>query len=728
MRIESVALHNFRQHTETSLSFGDGLTGIIGANGSGKSTILEAIAWALYGNAAARGNKDSIPNLRAGKGAHVRVELEFTLGGQRYRIERTLKGADVYLNGGAEPVARTIRATNELLQRTLGMSKQEFFQTYFTGQKELDVMSGLGPAERARFLSRVLGYDRIAMAQKEVREQRKALVAEIRGARGTLPDPEVVVERIRVANDHAQHAVTQHERAVVAWQQASAQLATVTPAWEQMAAVREAFLARDAQRRTLTGQCTLLQEQRAALEARLVELESAPEYAAREQVALAAARTALQSADDALTASRDLWMRDRQEAMTRVEALQLQESELTQQYDSLQGLGSESPCPTCGKPIGSGYDAMVKTVAEQLDTLRTDVSYFRTRVKQLAAAPTAVREQEAKRTAAQQEVQHHEARANKIDAALKERDQKRLDRDTVTSRLALLDAQLTALDASASVPAAMRSAESDSSTTPAEQVLPLAYSEAEYTRLRAAHEQATRAARDAERVATAADTDRRVAEQELAHARREQQRIAEVEQQVASLEVERAMHDELDDELSLLRDELNEQLRPELSEIASQFLESLTDGRYSALEITDEYELQVLEDGLPKTVLSGGEEDLCNLVLRLAISQMIAERAGQQFSLLVLDEVFGSLDASRRENVLALLRRLHDQFEQVVVISHIDDVREGLDRIMAVTYDAERGTSRVQVVDPLLDPALDGWREGGSSLRDMTAVVPVVAL
>ena len=43
-------------------------------------------------------------------------------------------------------------------------------------------------------------------------------------------------------------------------------------------------------------------------------------------------------------------------------------------------------------------------------------------------------------------------------------------------------------------------------------------------------------------------------------------------------------------------------------------------------------------------MISGGEEDVANLALRLAISQMIAERAGQPLSLLVLDEIFGSLD------------------------------------------------------------------------------------
>jgi len=94
-------------------------------------------------------------------------------------------------------------------------------------------------------------------------------------------------------------------------------------------------------------------------------------------------------------------------------------------------------------------------------------------------------------------------------------------------------------------------------------------------------------------------------------------------------------------------------------------------------------------------VLSGGEEDLANLVLRLAISQMIAERAGQSFSLLILDEVFGSLDEARRFNVVELLRGLQDRFEQVILITHIEPVREGMDRVIAVRYNPATGSSVV---------------------------------
>ena len=134
----------------------------------------------------------------------------------------------------------------------------------------------------------------------------------------------------------------------------------------------------------------------------------------------------------------------------------------------------------------------------------------------------------------------------------------------------------------------------------------------------------------------------------------------------------------------------------ELSEIASSFLTDLTRGRYDELELNEDYEPLLLDDGASKPVISGGEEDVANLALRLAISQMIADRAGQPLSLLVLDEIFGSLDEDRRAAVVELLRSLADRFPQVILITHIDSVREGFDRVIRVDYDAARGVSDVR--------------------------------
>ena len=145
-----------------------------------------------------------------------------------------------------------------------------------------------------------------------------------------------------------------------------------------------------------------------------------------------------------------------------------------------------------------------------------------------------------------------------------------------------------------------------------------------------------------------------------------------------------------------MRAELNARVRPELAEIASGLLAQLTDGRYTSLEIDDAYNIMVLDEGEEKPVISGGEEDVANLVLRLSLSQMIAERAGYPLALLVLDEVFGSLDVARRDNVVQLLRRLEDRFEQVILITHIEGLRENLDQILYVSYDERTGASVVR--------------------------------
>jgi exonuclease SbcC len=153
----------------------------------------------------------------------------------------------------------------------------------------------------------------------------------------------------------------------------------------------------------------------------------------------------------------------------------------------------------------------------------------------------------------------------------------------------------------------------------------------------------------------------------------------------------------LDKAFTDLRTELNLQLRPDLSELASGFLRDLTNGRYTEMELDEDYMATLLDGGEVKPVISGGEEDVANLALRLAISQMIADRAGQPLSILFLDEILGSLDEERRLAVIELLRSLADRFPQVILITHIESMRDAsFDRIIRVEYDSERGVAQVR--------------------------------
>lgn len=93
--LTKLELTNFRQHTSLKLEFTQGVTVIRGANECGKSTIFEAVTFALFGVEACRSN--DLTTWGAPDKSHV-VTLELDLNGQTYHIVRSARGAE--LNSG----------------------------------------------------------------------------------------------------------------------------------------------------------------------------------------------------------------------------------------------------------------------------------------------------------------------------------------------------------------------------------------------------------------------------------------------------------------------------------------------------------------------------------------------------------------------------------------------------------------------------------------------------
>jgi exonuclease SbcC len=812
VKINRLRMLNFRQHARTEMTFDRGITAIIGPNGSGKTTVLEAIAWALYGQPAIRGQRDGIRFLGAGARAQVEVELDFELAGHRYRIKRGLTTAAVYLDGSDSAVANSISAVNELVARRMGMSRAEFFSTYFTGQKDLAVMAAMGATERAQFLSRVLGYERLRAAQEIARETRRRIGAEIVGLRSAMPEPEAITGAVTQAGESLQEAISRSNEAGTRHGLALAELRRLAPAWEQAQREREQWqrllaeitiverevsnLTRDGERlaseliaiasvheelaqlramveplpalradllrfdelfRQQGRRLALIENERALgdelvrLRERLSRLETAPALEEEVTLELAAATRELEETSQVLETLRTEWVRDRQEAETKLQELRRQYADVKQQRDRIIELGAEGVCPTCNRVLGANFRSVIAQLGEQLETLQVDGQYYRDREAQLAATPTGVADLEEQRRGKAAGLTALERRLAKVQAAVHElpgllrditaknqrREEMLAEINSISdlydgARHAHVRAEIERL-----APMGLRAARLEAAVerAPAAQVeraridaeLATAiakrdtlrkagatreFSQSAHDTIRADFERSTESSRTTELVVVGAQGDVRAAQQRLdaaEAARREYERIAE---RLRVLNGERLVHDELDNAFRDLRGDLNDALRPELSEIASSFLGSLTDERYNRLELDERYDVIILEDGIAKPVISGGEEDLANLVLRLAISQMIADRSGQPFSLLVLDEVFGSLDASRRDKVLELLHRLEDRFEQVILITHIENVREGVDRVITVRYDEETGTSVVDSADagvvtlPLMDGEL----------------------
>ena len=802
MKLHRLRLVNFRQHADTEIAFGDGITGIIGPNGSGKTSLLEAIAWAIYGNPAARGDKDSIRNSRAKARAPMRVELEFGLGSRSYSVERKLNEATLVENGIV--IANSIKEVTARLQRVLGMTHNEFFNTYFTGQKELAVLADATRPERAAFLSRVLRLEQLTMAQERIRERRNALGHEVGGLETGLP-PQTELEKERRAAEarlgdarkaataaaaertKAQRALTEEEPRWQQWverrertlslhgdlrvaeqgvvvarqefQRLDKELADALAAREELRKL-EADIApvsrlkaelleldrlhrEDAARREDQAKVIELTRNLNVLDRRIAELADAEAALARATAEARALAERLEAADKVAQEQQGTWVREKEYAGTRRQELLKLYEEVKDQRDKIERLGPEGECPTCRRPLGTEHPAVLGVLDRQLEAIVEDGKYFKQRLEQLTEPPAAVVQAEAARDALREEARQASEREGTLRAQVSERARAQKERAGLARRTQEIErsvaaraggynperhndvrAELARLEPVA-LQAAALAARADraealvgeaeiaekSLSAREEQVRQLGdavkaqgFSEPKFTAARERHDRVTHALRAAELAVAETRGELVAAEGAVRETERRAAERAARERTIADRKVELRLHNELDRGFSDLRAELNAAMRPEIGALASGFLADLTDGRYDEVDLDEDYRVVVLDEGVPKPVISGGEEDIANLVLRLAISQMIAERAGQPLSLLVLDEIFGSLDESRRQHVLALLRRLGDRFPQVILITHIEQVRDGLDRVIRVSYDSTSGASVVRDETATLGP------------------------
>jgi exonuclease SbcC len=169
--------------------------------------------------------------------------------------------------------------------------------------------------------------------------------------------------------------------------------------------------------------------------------------------------------------------------------------------------------------------------------------------------------------------------------------------------------------------------------------------------------------------------------------------------------------DEMDGLFTEFFRSLTARARPMLEVEASDLVRELTDGRYERMEFDDNYRVKLLDrfdDSYSIERFSGGESDVASLCARVALSRIVASRGGNTLGFLVLDEVFGSLDAGRRNNVLLALERLKRSFGQIFIISHVAEVQESalVDEVWMLEVDEESKSTVRRVNTPMM-PAPD---------------------
>ena len=135
---------------------------------------------------------------------------------------------------------------------------------------------------------------------------------------------------------------------------------------------------------------------------------------------------------------------------------------------------------------------------------------------------------------------------------------------------------------------------------------------------------------------------------------------------------------------------LIETVVPRLEEEANLLLGRMTDNQMQVqLETQRERRtgrgdpIETLEirvsDGLgPRSyeMYSGGEAFRINLALRIGLSKVLAQRMGAPLPTLFIDEGFGTQDAAGRERIMDVIAAIQDDFEKIIVITHLDDLKD----------------------------------------------------
>ena len=156
---------------------------ISGNNGYGKTALLDAITWALWGKARAK-THDELVNINQ---QTMFVELDFFVQESKYRVTRTYsksKGAsagksDLNLSMVSGDIitsimANTIRETEEKIVSLLNMDYETFINTSYLKQGDSNRFTSSRPTERKKILADILDlsyYEKLETAAKTISRQ-----------------------------------------------------------------------------------------------------------------------------------------------------------------------------------------------------------------------------------------------------------------------------------------------------------------------------------------------------------------------------------------------------------------------------------------------------------------------------------------------------------------------------------------------------------------------------
>jgi len=780
-------LENFKKYTYHTIDFQTGLIGIIGKNGSGKSTIFEAILFALYGELKTKGYKEVIRNAYATTKDAVVVELDFEFEGIEYRVSREFRGKALSANAkfykNEELITTGAKEVTTSIVNLTKMSKDAFIHTLFASQKELTSLSSLKNEDRKKMIRKLLGLEKIDFVEKELIEKSRELKREIQAFAEVLLSDEEVENKKEYIKEYRDKVNTLNEEV----KEKGSQLDNIKLNEIEIKKDLELFTKTKEHKQNLFSQCELLkstinshtqtkqkqvfdlenlelkQKELKGLDSikseyvnlhdSIKELDKLKEYHIRKQALVQEQdnlREHYKKSQDTIrrleneTSQYKEFIEKEEELEKQISSVKStlnetikKQNELTafvsgeqkliddvnSKIENIKNLGRESNCPTCTRPLLDEYDNVLSslecivnnTQRDKIDTAKKQVSELTLMIKEYEEKlntlskehleiSKAVNTMESKKRDLLKEKEHFEkvkaqGLKNKEELfklehyeydekyhtlllekqkELKSKYEYVLSLETMLKRLDIVKEQLEETNKNIdklSVEFSEKEIEFKA----------VNYDEVKHQQKQKEFDEVL----EQKELKTNALNDIKV-------------QIAQIEGQIKTIQqsldnnavqlskVQNKKDDLLDYEkikvsLGDFKTKLNAKVAPRISDIASSMYSQITKGKYQHIEVSNDFDFYIYDEGkkYPIERFSGGEVDLANLVLRIAISKTLTELSGaSSIGFLAFDEVFGSQDESRRMEILEAFHTIKEQYRQIFLISHEMEIKEMFESII----------------------------------------------
>jgi exonuclease SbcC len=656
---------------------------LTGPNGAGKSSLLDAMTWAVWGKARGSSPDDLVHQIHDGDlspgSRDMRVSFSFRQDGQIYRVIRQRKsgkrGASLLefqvWNSSSEtwhPLSEgTIRATQKKIGALIRLDYETFINSALLIQGRADEFTTKTPAQRKQVLSNIL-----ALSRWEDYEQRaKDIIVEIKTDLQRLDGRlEELDKELSLGDVHK----IELEKAEIRAVEIATELSETEKVWADLEGARTELVSLQRQIDDATRRIS-------SFEREVKEAESE-----RKTLAPQANREVLQAALAEAGGSLDALAPIKKQ----LDDVHLKKTARTEEAAHLRGINTalgpetepiktrvkvlsetEDPsCPTCGQPLTEEH--RYEVIAELQGTIEIRRDAFRInreRIEALEVEIGALNSKEKKLSDEFEAKPRLEKKMIELSSALSRADEAEQRMLAQAERIERWKKDINAESESRK--------KSEDEVRKAEQRLRSAtLTQGDIDKLRVEKRMAD------ERVGGA----RQKMNALQSYAEQRDKCLQEREQQAGDLGVVEELRDAFGKRGVPAM--IIETVVPELERSATELLHRLTEGRMNVRietqretksgEVREALDI-IISDELgsrPYEMYSGGEAFRINFAIRIALSQLLARRAGAQLRSLFIDEGFGTQDARGREQLVAAINTIQDDFDLIIVITHIDELKD----------------------------------------------------